>query len=222
MKKKRKKRRLKVGRLLLVLIIITSFFFFVYKFVDIPINSIIIKGNDILTDDEIIKQAKLDNYPSYFATVSLVVKKRLEKNPYIKKVKVYKGILNINIIVKEKKVLYVLKETNEKVTLTNKIKDDRQLCVPYLDSNLPNETINYFNKQMNKINKNILCQISEIKHDPNEIDKDRYYVYMNDGNSIYLTLNKLDKINKYNTILENVGKQNGTLFLDYGDYFEAK
>ena len=73
-----------------------------------------------------------------------------------------------------------------------------------------------------KIDKDILCQISEIKYDPNEIDKDRYYLYMNDGNSVYLTVNKFEKINKYNSILENVGKQNGTLYLDYGDYFEVK
>ena len=45
---------------------------------------------------------------------------------------------------------------------------------------------------------------------------------MNDGNSVYLTVNKFEKLNKYNTILENIGKQNGTLYLDYGDYFEVK
>ena len=75
---------------------------------------------------------------------------------------------------------------------------------------------------MNKIDKDVLCQMSEIKYDPNDIDLDRYYAYMNDGNSVYLTVNKLKKINKYNEILESVGKQNGTLYLDYGDYFEAK
>ena len=45
---------------------------------------------------------------------------------------------------------------------------------------------------------------------------------MNDGNIVYLTINKFEKINKYNKILENVGKQNGVLYLDYGDYFEIK
>ena len=75
---------------------------------------------------------------------------------------------------------------------------------------------------MEKIDTDMLCQMSEIKYDPNEIDKDRYFVYMNDGNGVYLTVNKFKKINKYNTILENIGKQNGTLYLDYGDYFEAK
>ena len=73
-----------------------------------------------------------------------------------------------------------------------------------------------------KIDDDILCQISEVMYDPNDIDADRYYLYMNDGNSVYLTVNKFSKINKYNTILENVGKQNGTLYLDYGDYFEVK
>ena len=76
----------------------------------------------------------------------------------------------------------------------------------------------YCNKKENLSN----IKPDKLKYDPNDIDLDRYYVYMNDGNSVYLTVNKFNKINKYNEILESVGKQNGTLYLDYGDYFEAK
>ena len=75
---------------------------------------------------------------------------------------------------------------------------------------------------MTKLNKNVLCKISEIKYYPNDIDKDRYLAYMDDGNEVYLTVNKFKKLNKYDTILESIGKQNGVLYLDYGDYFEAK
>ncbi len=222
MQKKRKKRKLRVGRLFLLLLIIGAISFACFKFIDIPIRSIIIKGNNVLTDNEIIKQAGLEDYPSYFSVLSIVVKNKLKKNPYIEEVKVSKGILNVKITVKEKKVLYIKSDTNEKVTIDGVIKDKKLVCAPYLLENVPEKKQARFIKAMNKIDADILCQMSQIKYDPNEIDNDRYYVFMNDGNSVYLTVNKFDKINKYNTILENVGKQNGTLYLDYGDYFEVK
>ena len=222
MTKKKKKRRLKKGRLLLVLIVLGLLIYVVYKYVDIRVNSIIIKGNNILSDQEIIEIAKLDNNPSYIKDVTLVIKEKLEKNGYIKKASVTKGILSIKIKIEEEKVLYIDKNTNMKVTSNSKVKDDKVLCVPYLINDVPKEKLEGFKKAMSKIDNDMLCQMSEIKYDPNEIDSDRYYVYMNDGNSVYLTVNKFKKLNKYNAVLENIGKQNGTLYLDYGDYFEAK
>jgi len=222
MKRQKKKRRLKVGRLLFLLIFLCVLGLGIYYFVNVQIKSIIIKGNDILTDEEIIKISKLEDYPSYFSTLSLVVEKRLLKNDYIKEVKVTKGIFNIKINVTENKVLFIDSKTNEKYTLDSKIKDDKVICVPYLTSSILEDKKKEFIKAMNKIDKDILCKMSEIKYDPNEIDDDRYFVYMNDGNNVYLTVNKFDKLNKYNTILENVGMQNGTIYLDYGDYFQAK
>ena len=222
MQKKKKKRRLRVGRLFLLLLIVGAIVFACIKFVDIPIRNIIISGNEILTDNEIIKEAGLEDYPSYFEIFSISVKNKLKKNPYIKDAKVSKGLLNVKITVTERKILYIKKDTNEKVMIDNEIKDDKIVCAPYLTNEIPKEKQSGFIKAMNEIDKDILCQMSEIRYDPNEIDQDRYYIYMNDGNSVYLTVNKFDKINSYNTILENVGKQNGTLYLDYGDYFEVK
>ena len=222
MKKQKKKRRLKVGRLFLLLLILSVISFAFLKTSDIRIMSIVIKGNNILTDQEIIEIANLDDYPPFFTTLSFNVKKKILKNEYVQDVKVSKGILRIKINISEKKVLYIDSKTKYKVTTTGEIKDEKIVCVPYLINEVPKDKKPSFIKGMNKIDDDILCQMSEIKYDPNEIDDDRYYVYMNDGNSVYLTVNKFDKLNKYNTILENVGKQNGTLYLDYGDYFEVK
>lgn len=222
MKKTKKKRKLKKIRFLFLLFFIVGISFAFIKLFDVRIYSIKIKGNKILTDQEIIETAKLEDYPSFFETLSYTIKKRLLKNNYIESVKVTKGFLSVNITIKEKKILYIDKETNYKYTYNSKFKDDKSICVPYLIGSVPEGKMKRFIKAMNKINSDMICQMSEIKYDPNDIDEDRYYVYMNDGNSVYLTVNKFDKINKYNTILEKIGKQNGTLYLDYGDYFEAK
>lgn len=222
MKKAKKKRKLKKIRFLFLLFFIVGISFAFIKLFDVRIYSIKIKGNKILTDQEVIETAKLEDYPSFFETLSYTIKKRLLKNNYIESVKVTKGFLSVNITIKEKKILYIDKETNYKYTYNSKFKDDKSICVPYLIGSVPEGKMKRFIKAMNKINSDMICQMSEIKYDPNDIDEDRYYVYMNDGNSVYLTVNKFDKINKYNTILEKIGKQNGTLYLDYGDYFEAK
>ena len=211
-KTKKKKRRLRVGRLILLLLIIGAISFSCYKFIDVPIRSIEVTGNEILSDSEIIKAASLDNDPSFFSVISMLVKNKLKENPYIKDAKV----------LKEKKVLYIKKDTGEKVMTDSVSKDEKEVCAPFLTNEVPAKKQSRFLKAMNKLNKNIICQMSEIKYDPNDIDSDRYYFYMNDGNSVYLTVNKFNKLNKYNTILENIGKQNGTLYLDYGDYFEVK
>lgn len=221
MAKKRKKRRLRIGRLFFVLILFFGICFLIYKYVDIPILSIDIKGNKILTDNEVIKQAGLENYDSFFGNVSLLIKNRLKKNFYIKDASVTKGFLSVKIKIKEEKILYIIKDTNEKVSLTQKNKDNKEICVPALINEVPKEKLNGFNKAMSKINNNVLCKISEIKYDPNDIDKDRYFAYMDDGNGVYLTVNKFKKINNYDTILENIGRQNGILYLDYGDYFKV-
>lgn len=222
MKKAKKKRKLKKLRLLFLLLVIAGISFAFIKLFDVRIYSIKIKGNKILTDQEVIETAKLEDYPSFFETLSYTIKKRLLKNNYIESAKVTKGLLSVNITIQEKKILYIDKETNYKYTYNSKFKDDKSICVPYLIGSVPEGKMKRFIKAMNKINSDMICQMSEIKYDPNDIDEDRYYVYMNDGNSVYLTVNKFDKINKYNTILEKIGKQNGTLYLDYGDYFEAK
>ena len=222
MKKTKKKRKLKKIRFLFLLFFIVGISFAFIKLFDVRIYSIKIKGNKILTDQEVIETAKLEDYPSFFETLSYTIKKRLLKNNYIESVKVTKGFLSVNITIKEKNILYIDKETNYKYTYNSKFKDDKSICVPYLIGSVPEGKMKRFIKAMNKINSDMICQMSEIKYDPNDIDEDRYYVYMNDGNSVYLTVNKFDKINKYNTILEKIGKQNGILYLDYGDYFEAK
>ncbi len=222
MQKKKRRKRLRIGRLFLLLLIIGAVSFAFVKFVDIPIRSITIKGNEILTDKEVIELAELEDYPSYFSVFGIIAENRLKKSPYVSDAKVSKGLLTVKITIKEEKVLYVEKETGKKITSSSEIKDDKTLCVPYLVGEVPSDKKERFIKAMGKLNKNILCQMSEIKYDPNEIDNDRYYVFMNDGNSVYLTVNKFNKLNKYDTILENIGKQNGTLYLDYGDYFEVK
>ena len=65
-------------------------------------------------------------------------------------------------------------------------------------------------------------KISEIKYDPNTIDEDRFFLYMNDGNYVYITLTKMELLNKYNDAITKLEGKKGTLYLDSGNYFEIR
>ena len=54
------------------------------------------------------------------------------------------------------------------------------------------------------IDEDILSKISDITYAPNEYDKERFLLYMDDDNSVYLTLTKFKKINYYNEVLEQL------------------
>lgn len=222
MKKQKKKKRLKKGRLFFLLIVFVGLLFLASKYINIPISNIVIEGNNYLSNMEVIEIAKLEDYPSILNTYSFDIKKRLKKNPYIKDVKVIKLFRKVKIKIEEDKVLYINKETNEKITINNTINDNKVLCAPYLSNEVPKDKLKLFNENMNEVNKDILCKMSEMYYEPNDIDDNRFRVIMNDNNIVYLTINKINKINKYDTILESIGKQDGIINLDYGDYFEPK
>lgn len=72
---------------------------------------------------------------------------------------------------------------------------------------------------MGTLNRDVLVRISEIEYNPNDIESNRFLLYMNDGNYVYLTLNKFTKINNYLDIIKNFENKKGILYLDYGNHF---
>ena len=60
------------------------------------------------------------------------------------------------------------------------------------------------------------------KYVPNEVDKERFILYMVDSNYVYITLSKIEKINKYNSIVKELEGKKGIIYLDSGDYVEIK
>ena len=75
---------------------------------------------------------------------------------------------------------------------------------------------------MSSIDYDIIKRISEIRYDPNEVDDGRFFLMMNDGNQVYLTLNKFTKIDNYLDIIKEFDNKKGILYLDSGEYFEVK
>lgn len=219
---KKKKRKLKVKRVLACLLIIILLMLLFLYIKELPIKNIYIIGNNTLSDKEIIESGGLSNYPSFLTISKNAIKQKIEKNDYIKKIKIKKKFFNkIYIYVTENKVLAIY---NDKIIL----EDGNIIDNKYKIGNVPIITNDISTikekliKKISLIDNDMLLKISEITYSPNEVDKERLILKMNDGNMVYITLNKITKINKYNSIYSKMEGKKGIIYLDSGDYVEIK
>lgn len=218
----KKKLKIKIMPVIIVLLLFCIIIICSHFLSYIGIKNIYIKENTYLTDQEVIELAGIENYPSFIKTTSSMIKKRIKKDPLIKKVTVNKKLpAAIYINIEEYNILF-RKEENNKIVLDNQkeIDDNNKYQVPILLNYIPNTKYDSFIKGMNNVKENIKCQISEIKYYPNEQDEDRFLLYMNDGNSVYLTLTKFKQINYYEDVLEKLEGKKGILYLDSGNHFQ--
>ena len=223
-----KRKKLKIGLVFLTIIIITLIgyllFFLFDKTINTNIKNIYIIGNNYLKDFEVMELAKIDNYPKFLSISSSEMERRIKTSPFIKSVDVKKRLGNqVYIYIEEYKPLFYNKnsqklilETNKELVLEESINNVPNLITPVNDEKVYNNLINKFVK----IDDNIKQKISEISYMPNEVDKERFLFTMNDGNYVYITLTKIEEINKYLDILGTLENKKGILYLDSGNYFE--
>ena len=69
--------------------------------------------------------------------------------------------------------------------------------VPTVINYVPDKIYSSLISKMGSSDYSILKRISEIKYDPNDVDDERFFLSMNDGNDVYLTLEKFGKIDNY-------------------------
>ena len=224
-KRKRKKRGINFKRIFIMLFLFAIGIGIVYYVLQMPIRNIYIKGNKIVNDDEIISLSGLDSYPSFLLTSSKDIKRNIRKNKYIEKVSIKKKFGNIVVIsVIEYRMIALNKEN--KIILSNGVEIDNVYDisdVPVLINEiLDKDVYKLFAYKLGKVDSDILREVSEIEYSPVEVDKNRFLLYMNDGNLVYITLTKSEKLNKYNSILDKLGDKKGTIYLDAGDYMEVR
>lgn len=221
--KKILKKKIKIhwGSILILIITLTCLFFFTKFILEVPTKNIYIKNNNILTDNKIMIDTNLINYPSYYTLSKSKIAKIIKKNPLVKKVKVKKRIYPTIIIeIEEYTPLFKNKETG-KIVLENKSEINLdEISVPRLNNHVPSDKYTSFVNGMMKIDKDIRKLISDIIYEPNDEDKDRFRILMSDGNTVYITLTKFKQINYYDEVIEKLGGKKGILYLDSGNHFE--
>lgn len=224
-KKVVKKTKIKLLNILLVLICIAGISYGIYYSFQIPIKNIVIKNTNYLNDDYIIELAGIKDYPSFLLTRSNKIKKDISKSKYIDKVKVSKKYgFKLYIEVYESNALFFDMNKNKYVLENNNLIGTEDIYtnyrVPRLLNYVPDTKYESFIKNIGKIDKNVLSKISDIEYKPNDYDKDRFLLYMDDGNMVYLTLTKFKAINHYIEVLAQLENHKGVLYLDNGNHFK--
>ena len=222
-----KKKKLKIVPFLIVLLILIGLSFIVYQFLKANIKNIVIKNASYLNDDYVIDLAGIKDYPSFYLTSSIKMEKNLKKSPYIISAKVKRKFYHVlEIDLKVNNPLFINNSSNT-VVFENKgtvpIDEEINLFrVPRLMNYVPDDKYDTFISKMALIDKGILGKIADIEYTPNDYDKDRFLLYMDDGNMVYLTLTKFKQINYYNEVLEQLEGRKGILYLDSGNHFQIK
>ena len=213
-------REIRYKRLVLFLLIVFVLVLILLKFLTLRITNIYVDGNVYFSDQEIIEMAKLSNYPSSFFTFSNRVKSNISKNQLIESAKVSKkSFTKIYINVVENRPLFY-DQVNNKTVLKDGSTVDKKYNIPSLSNTVSNDVYNEFLSQFSMINYDVFNNISEIEYTPNSVDSKLFLFTMNDGNYIYVNLDRFESVNKYFDMIVNFNNHKGILYLDSGEYFK--
>ena len=220
-----KKRKIKFFNLFIILIVLFGLSFSVYYILQIPLKGIVIKNSNYLNDDYIIDLAGIKNYPRYVTISCNDLEKKIIKSNYIDSVKVKRKwpfIIEIDVV-ENKPLFFDMNKNkyvfdNSKSTLSDDISSN--FLVPRLLNYVPDVKYEKFITGMGNVKEEILTKISDIEYQPNDYDKDRFLLYMDDGNLVYLTLTKFKMINHYNEVIPQLEGHKGILYLDSGNHFK--
>ena len=222
---KKRHKKLKVKLLLKILLVIAILFCIIQYLLNVRTKNIYIKGNTITKDIEIIKTAKLDNYPKLIKIRTKKAAKEIENLPLIKSAKVKRSIFGkVTITVEERNVLFYYRYNDKLITSDNtQIEDNSNyLGYPTLINFTPDTTLEALVKGLNKVDPNIIKMIDEIEYEPYKsvdgeiIDENRFKLFMNDANTIYIDTANIKRLNQYLEIYASLNMETvkGVLYLD--------
>ncbi len=219
---KQRKRRIRLFNVFLSLLGIAFLGVVIYLLLQVPIQSIIVKGNIYLSDQEVIDMAGIREYPKTIPTSSIKIEKNLIQNDLILKATVKKGdfLRKVVITVEENKPLFYY-QPDDLVVLQDGTKIEGNFRVPIVLNQIPEDVYKRFLKNMVSVPNDVLIKISEIRYYPTDVDAELFLMAMNDGNYVYVTLPKFERIYDYLEYAEGLGNKKGILHLDSGEYVEV-
>lgn len=222
--KKRVKRKFNPLKFLSFIAFIIICYFLAVYLLDIKTKNIVVLNNNYYSDEKIIETSGIENYPKFLSLNTNKIKKKLLKLDLIENVTIKKKWnFVLELTIKEKKILYLVRSENKYRLSDNKLYDlDDVLSVPTLINYIPESNEKKFVNAFKNIDNNIISMISEIEYSKTSYDSDRFLLYMNDGNMVYVTTTKLKSLNKYVDIVSKLENKKGILYLDSGNYFEIK
>ncbi len=219
-KVKKKRFKLKMHTFLIALLCLYLVGCFIYYIINKPISNIYISGNNYYSDWKIIEMAGLENYPPSMLNPKKTIENRLESDILIDSVTIKKKFFtSVYIEIKENKPLFYDNAIGKTILADGQTVDDK-FDTPVLVNEVGSNIYDEFIENMAKIDDDVFRKVSEIKYDPDEVDKERILFTMTDGNYAYVTMLKFDLINDYNYIVKEFNNKKGILYLNSGGYFK--
>ena len=218
-KRVKKRIKFKIVPIFIFLLICALLYFLGTIIYDTNIKNIYIINNNLISDQEIIDLAGLEEYPGFFKVNSKKIKENLKQNKIIKDVKIKRKFFNVlEIYIDEYEPVFI---KDNQTVLENKTKVDKVLYkLPILSNLEENDIYDSLIKKLVSIDKEARDDISQIIYTPTEYDKTRFLLYMDDGNHIYINIVKFTNLNFYRDIYPTLNNKKGTLYLDSGNHFE--
>src|SRR5574344_134733 len=225
--KKVVRRKFNFKKFLILLLILYLILYSGYYLFSVHIKNIIIKGDNNVSDAEIITLAGIKDYPPIFPLNTKKVTKKLLTNPLIKSVNIKKNLhLELIITITENKILMLNKTNNQLLLGSGKyIANNYQYVgIPTLINYAPEDTLKAFALKLNNLDQDIIGAISEIEYAPSKntknelIDATRFMLKMNDGNTVYTNTAKCSVLSHYQQIYASLKGKLGILYLDSGNY----
>lgn len=217
----KKRRKLRISGLILVLLIIYLIAMFGYYLFTMPIKSITILNNNVLSESEVISSSGLTLDTALFKVFTSGVKGSLKENPLIKDAKIKIGLFgDVTLNITENKVVFI-NGVNDEVVLENgetTENNNQYKGAPLLVNYVPSDVFKSFANALSKVDSNIIRMISEIEYSPDTyndivLDEERFLLRMNDGNMVFVNNVNIEKLNRYQIIVASVEKK-GVLYLN--------
>ena len=224
MKKRRVKRKFNFLKFFIFVLIVSLITITIYTLFKIKTKNIIILNSKYYSDEMIIETANIENYPKFIMLSKSKIKKKLQQLELIEEVEIKKKLdFTLEITIKEKKILYYIRSNNKYRLSDGKTYElEKIIGYPTLINYVPEDIEEDFYNKFKNIDIDIITLISEIEYSKTSYDKERFKLYMNDVNEVYITIDKIDKLNKYKSIVKKLDNKKGILYLDSGNYLEIK
>lgn len=222
--KKVKRIKIKFKNVFIFLIVILGIGLIGYFLLNKKINNIYIIGNEIIEEQDILELIDFNEYLKYYQISPKKIENRLKTNLIIEEANVKKSLFSIKINIKEEKILWYQEDSSSVMLSSGKMVtlDKKVLGIPSLINQIDSVYIKEFIDELSKIDDDVFCKISEISYAPSELDKERFLLYMNDTNYVYVNISRMNYLNKYDELLPKLENKKGILYLDSGNHFEIK
>ncbi len=215
----KKKIKFKIVPIFLFLLVCALLYLLGSIIYETDIYNIYILNNELLTDQEVIELAGIEDYSGFYKKSSKSIKENIKKSELVKDVKVRKKFFNVlEITITEYTPVFI---KDNQVVLENKKKIDSAKCkLPVLSNLEENDVYDSLIEKLLLLKKESRDNISQIIYSPSEYDKTRFLLYMDDGNHIYVNIVKFSNLDFYGDIYPTLNNKKGTLYLDSGNHFE--